>query len=173
MCLWQPILWRKLFTCRLPNPCLSPLSQLSSSSERPRVHCDHTRVHNTRPTPPSTIMPAAKNASKKKNDKEGLAVKKTVKTKAAPKPKKEKKPKAPKPKAAPKKKVIFLSLFYSNPFSWPGCSGITWISSHFYHQFQFIVVTLCLKAMNKRFVLVYCSSFKNMYVAMRVAPGLS
>ena len=108
MCLWQPILWRKLFTCRLPNPCLSPLSQLSSSSERPRVHCDHTRVHNTRPRPRPTIMPAAKNASKKKNDKEGLAVKKTVKTKAAPKPKKEKKPKAPKPKAAPKKKVIFF-----------------------------------------------------------------
>ena len=59
-------------------------------------------------------MPAAKNASKKKNGdaagKEGLAVKKTVKTKAAPKPKKEKKPKAPKPKAAPKKKVNILFL---------------------------------------------------------------
>ena len=122
--------------------------------------------------PRPTIMPAAKNASKKKNDKEGLAVKKTVKTKAAPKPKKEKKPKAPKPKAAPKKKVIFFSLFNSNPFSCPGCSGITWISSHFYHQFQFIVVTLCLKAMNKRFVLVYCSSFKNMYVASRLASLL-
>ena len=61
-------------------------------------------------------MPAAKNASKKKNDKDGLAVKKTVKTKAAPKPKKEKKPKAPKPKAAPKKKVnLFLSFFQVRP----------------------------------------------------------
>ena len=64
-------------------------------------------------------MPAAKNASKKKNDKDGLAVKKTVKTKAAPKPKKEKKPKAPKPKAAPKKKVnlfllsLNLTIFFS------------------------------------------------------------
>merc|ERR1711935_918265 len=34
-----------------------------------------------------------------------------------------------------------------------GCSRITWISIQFYHQFQFIVVTLCLKTMNKRFVL--------------------
>ena len=60
---------------------------------------------------PST-MPAAKNASKKKDAKEGLAVKKTVKTKAAPKPKKEKKPKTPKPKAAPKKKVNLLFVFF-------------------------------------------------------------
>ena len=66
--------------------------------------------------PRTTIMPAAKNASKKKNDKEGLAVKKTVKTKAAPKPKKEKKPKAPKPKAAPKKKVIFFLFSTQTPF---------------------------------------------------------
>ena len=76
-------------------------------------------------------MPAAKNASKKKNDKDGLAVKKTVKTKAAPKPKKEKKPKAPKPKAAPKKKVNIL-FFSSSKFHnfFPGCSsGVTWISS--------------------------------------------
>lgn len=80
-------------------------------------------------------MPAAKNASKKKNGdaagKEGLAVKKTVKTKAAPKPKKEKKPKAPKPKAAPKKKVNIL-FFSSSKFHnfFPGCSsGVTWISS--------------------------------------------
>ena len=62
-------------------------------------------------------MPAAKNASKKKNGdaagKEGLAVKKTVKTKAAPKPKKEKKPKAPKPKAAPKKKVKLFLFFFN------------------------------------------------------------
>ena len=62
-------------------------------------------------------MPAAKNASKKKNgdNKEGLAVKKTVKTKAAPKPKKEKKPKAPKPKAAPKKKVNLYQLLIEKP----------------------------------------------------------
>ena len=87
-------------------------------------------------------MPAAKNASKKKDAKEGLAVKKTVKTKAAPKPKKEKKPKTPKPKAAPKKKVnllldffeklpilLFQSKFYQF-FHFPGCSsGISWISS--------------------------------------------
>ena len=52
---------------------------------------------------------------KKKNEgKEGLAVKKTVKTKAAPKPKKEKKPKAPKPKAAPKKKVLLFIQMEQN-----------------------------------------------------------
>ena len=32
MCLWQPMPRRKLFTCRLPNLCLSPVSQLSSST---------------------------------------------------------------------------------------------------------------------------------------------
>ena len=123
-------------------------------------------------------MPAAKNASKKKDakeGKEGLAVKKTVKTKAAPKPKKEKKPKAPKPKAAPKKKVnIFLSFFnwkFNQIFPSPGCSRITWISIHFYHQFQFIVITLCLKAMNKRFVLVGCLSFERLAFPQKHMTG--
>ena len=101
----------------LPARCQVAFPILASSAAprraRPSVHCDHTpSVHNTRSRPQST-MPAAKNASKKKNDKDGLAVKKTVKTKAAPKPKKEKKPKAPKPKAAPKKKVNLFLLFLS------------------------------------------------------------
>merc|ERR1712088_173036 len=95
-------------------------SSAAACRARPSVHCDHTpSVHNTRSRPQST-MPAAKNASKKKNGdaagQEGLAVKKTVKTKAAPKPKKEKKPKAPKPKAAPKKKVIFFLFSTQTPF---------------------------------------------------------
>ena len=120
-------------------------------------------------------MPAAKNASKKKNgdNKEGLAVKKTVKTKAAPKPKKEKKPKAPKPKAAPKKKVNLYQLKSRTIFfCFSGCSWITWISIQFYHQFQFIVVTLCLKTMNKRFVLVDSCSFIKRVIVQSVLESL-
>ena len=122
-------------------------------------------------------MPAAKNASKKKNgdNKEGLAVKKTVKTKAAPKPKKEKKPKAPKPKAAPKKKVNLYNFWLKSRtifFCFSGCSWITWISIQFYHQFQFIVVTLCLKTMNKRFVLVDSCSFIKRVIVQSVLKSL-
>ena len=161
MCLWQPILWRKLFTCRLPNPCLSPLSQLSSSSERPRVHCDHTRVHNTRPRPPSSTHHHARRQEclQEEERQGGAGCQEDGEDKGGSKAQEREEAKGAEAKSCSKEKGDFFSLFNSNPFSWPGCSGITWISSHFYHQFQFIVVTLCLKAMNKRFVLVYCSSF--------------
>ena len=79
----------KLFTCRLPTAVAFPAFPILASSAAARP----ASIAITHRASITSTMPAAKNASKKKDAKEGLAVKKTVKTKAAPKPKKEKKPK--------------------------------------------------------------------------------